>query len=75
MLEAREFEPNRERSKGRFGEHQFYPDVLPPHILQRQRKVGFDLYGLLGIGEEDRESSWRFAGRNFQFFGAPVGMI
>ena len=33
-----------------------YPDVLPPHILQRQRKVGFDLYGLLGIGKEDRQS-------------------
>lgn len=75
VLAKRDAEPHRERSKGKFGEHQFYPDVLPPQILQRQRKVGFDLYGLLGIGKLDRAASWRFAGRNFEFFGAPVGMI
>jgi nitroreductase len=41
----------------------------------RMRKLGKDMYTLLGIPKGDREGSWRQWGRNFQFFGAPVGLI
>ena len=43
--------------------------------LARRRKVGWDLYGLAGIKKGDREKTQKFHSMNFQFFGAPVGMI
>ncbi len=52
-----------------------YPAVWPSPYLERRRKVGWDLYTLLGIarGEYDRITAQR--NRNFEFFGAPVGLI
>lgn len=41
----------------------------------RMRKLGKDMYTLLGIPKGDQEANWRQWGRNFQFFGAPVGLI
>ena len=38
-------------------------------------KVGFDLYGVLGIGRRDVERMREQHDRNFVFFDAPVGMI
>jgi nitroreductase len=37
--------------------------------------VGWDLYGLLGIGRADKEKMHAQHGRNYIFFDAPVGMI
>ncbi|MBM0207608.1 nitroreductase, partial [Micromonospora sp. STR1s_5] len=39
------------------------------------RKVGFDLYGLLGIKRGETEKMKRQHGRNLVFFGAPVGFV
>ena len=52
-----------------------YPAVWPSPYLERRRKVGWDLYTLLGIkrGEHDRITAQR--NRNFEFFGAPVGLV
>jgi nitroreductase len=41
----------------------------------RMRKLGKDMYTLLGIPKGDPAANWRQWGRNFQFFGAPVGLI
>ena len=41
----------------------------------RMRKLGKDMYSLLGIPKGDQAANWRQWGRNFQFFGAPVGLI
>ena len=41
----------------------------------RMRKLGKEMYTLLGIPKGDQEANWRQWGRNFQFFGAPVGLI
>jgi len=41
----------------------------------RMRKLGKDMYTLLGIPKGDQEASWRQWGRNYQFFDAPVGLI
>lgn len=53
----------------------YYPKEFREPYLSRRRKVGWDLYGLLGIarGENDRMHAQH--GRNFTFFDAPVGMI
>lgn len=43
--------------------------------LSRMRKLGKDMYGLLGIPKGDQAATWRQWGRNYQFFDAPVGLI
>jgi hypothetical protein len=37
--------------------------------------VGELLYGSLGIPGEDRLARYRQFARNFEFFGAPVGLL
>jgi nitroreductase len=56
-------------------EFSIYPSAWISPYIDRRRKVGWDLYGLLGIGKGDRELTHRQHARNFKFFDAPVGMI
>ncbi len=56
-------------------EYEYYSDVWREPYLARRRKTGWGLYGVLGIPKGDREASRNYQGRNFEFFGAPVGMI
>ena len=56
-------------------EFPIYPTEWVSPFIDRRRKVGWDLYGLLGIGKGDRSRTHRQHARNFSFFGAPVGMI
>ena len=56
-------------------EYPYYPREWVSPYIDRRRKVGFDLYGLLGIGKGDRDRMQAQHARNFDFFGAPVGMI
>ncbi len=57
------------------GEYDYYPtDWVPPYI-ERRRKVGWDLYGLLGIAKGDKARMHAQHGRNYRFFDAPVGLI
>lgn len=57
------------------GEVRYYPEKWFEPYISRRRKVGWDLYGLLGIGKTDREKMHAQHRRNFRFFDAPVGMI
>ena len=57
------------------GQYRYYPDTWREPYLARRRKIGWDLYGLLGIGRTDRRAMREQHDRNFSFFGAPVGMI
>jgi nitroreductase len=41
----------------------------------RMRKLGKEMYTLLGIPKGDESANWRQWGRNYQFFDAPVGII
>ena len=52
-----------------------YPDQFFEPYLGRRRKVGWDLYGLLGIEKGDKEKMHLQHGRNFKFFDAPVGLM
>lgn len=56
-------------------EVKYYPDEFFEPYLSRRRKVGWDLYGLLGIGKGDAAKMKAQHRRNFRFFDAPVGII
>jgi nitroreductase len=56
-------------------EYAYYPTQWIDPYLARRRKVGWDLYGLLGIGREDKARMHAQHGRNYRFFDAPVGLI
>jgi nitroreductase len=56
-------------------EYAYYPTEWVPPYIDRRRKVGWDLYGLLGIGKGDKPRMHAQHGRNYAFFDAPVGMI
>jgi nitroreductase len=64
---------DRGQSEGR--EFDYYPVEWKDPWLSRRRKIGFDLYSLLGIGKGDKERMHTQTGRNYQFFDAPVGFI
>jgi nitroreductase len=56
-------------------EYAYYPTEWVDPYLARRRKIGWDLYGLLGIGKSDKDRMHAQHGRNYRFFDAPVGMI
>jgi nitroreductase len=56
-------------------EYFYYPRQWFEPYLARRRKLGWDLYGLLDIGKKDYDKMHAQHGRNYTFFGAPVGMI
>ncbi len=56
-------------------EYTYYPTTWREPYLARRRKVGWDLYGLLGIVRGDKAGMSRQHGRNFLFFDAPVGLF
>jgi nitroreductase len=43
--------------------------------LSRRRKIGYDMYALLDIQKGDKPAMWAQHGRNYEFFGAPVGLF
>jgi nitroreductase len=56
-------------------EWNYYPVNWREPFLGRRRKIGWDLYGLLGIRKGDFEATERQHRRNYDFFDAPVGLI
>mgnify|MGYP000184419230 CR=1 FL=1 len=56
-------------------EYAYYPTKWVSPYIERRRKVGWDLYGLLGIGKTDKARMHAQHRRNYEFFGAPVGLI
>ncbi|MCE2918138.1 MAG: nitroreductase [Rubrivivax sp.] len=56
-------------------EYAYYPTEWASPYIDRRRKVGWDLYGLLGIAKTDKARMHAQHGRNFRFFDAPVGLI
>ena len=56
-------------------EYAYYPTQWYSPYLDRRRKIGWDLYGLLGLTKDDKLGMHAQHRRNFQFFDAPVGLI
>ncbi|WP_409032953.1 nitroreductase [Janthinobacterium sp. CG_23.3] len=56
-------------------EYAYYPREWTSPFIDRRRKVGWDLYALLGLTRDDKAGMAAQHGRNYQFFDAPVGFI
>jgi nitroreductase len=53
-------------------EYIYYPKNWVEPYLSRRRKVGFDLYKLVGIARGENEKMHEQHAKNFDFFGAPT---
>lgn len=56
-------------------EYDIYPPGLGEPYRTRRFKAGEDLYATLGIPREDKLARLQQLARNFDFFGAPVGLF
>jgi nitroreductase len=56
-------------------EYAYYPTEWVSPYIDRRRKVGWDLYGLLGITKGDKARMHLQHRRNYEFFSAPVGLM
>jgi nitroreductase len=56
-------------------EYDYYMRTWRSPYIDRRRKLGWDLYSLLGIAKTDKARMHEQLGRNYDFFGAPVGLI
>jgi nitroreductase len=56
-------------------EYAYYATEWKSPFIDRRRKVGWDLYGLLGIAKTDKARMHAQHARNYDFFGAPVGLM
>lgn len=70
MHERRARDPNAECAQ-----YQYYPVNWREPYLSRRRKIGWGLYALCGIKKGETDKMFRQHGRNYDFFGAPVGMM
>jgi nitroreductase len=70
-VQAAHNDPNYPQSE----EYAYYPNQWKSPFIDRRRKVGWDLYGLLGIGKADKARMHAQHQRNYAFFDAPVGLV
>jgi len=56
-------------------EYQYMPSPLREPYMSRKRKIGYSLYELYGIARDDYPARKKAMLRNFEFFGAPVGLF
>jgi len=70
---SRPYAPAKPRGEG--AGYQIYPDPLKEPYYSRRGDVGAQLYRAIGIPREDRPARYRQYARNFEFFGAPVGLF
>ena len=56
-------------------DYAYYPTTWVAPYIDRRRRVGWDLYQLLGIAKTDKDRMHAQYRRNYEFFGAPVGLM
>lgn len=56
-------------------EYPYYPRQWEAPYIDRRRKVGWDLYSLLGLTRDNKAGMAAQHARNYAFFDAPVGLI
>ena len=64
-----------EQARGHTEEYAYYPREWTSPYIDRRRKVGWDLYNLLGLGRDNKADMAAQHARNYAFFDAPVGLI
>lgn len=61
--------------RGEDSEYDIYPADLWEPYRSRRYKCGEDLYATIGVTREDKPARLRQFARNYEFFGAPVGLF
>jgi nitroreductase len=56
-------------------DYNYYTDPIVEPYLARRRECGWGLYGILGIERGEHAKSKAYRATNYNFFGAPVGLI
>jgi nitroreductase len=56
-------------------EYNYYPKQWVAPYVDRRRKVGWDLYALMGLTRDNKAGMQAQHARNYTFFDAPVGLI
>jgi len=56
-------------------EYDIYPKPLADEYKKRRYECGADMYNALAIGKDDLDSRFKQIRQNYNFFGAPLGMI
>ena len=56
-------------------EYDIYPVDLTDPYKARRTKNGNDLYGTIGVGRKDTAGKLQQLAKNWEFFGAPVGVF
>lgn len=64
-----------EQADAHHEEYPYYPREWVSPYVDRRRKVGWDLYSLLGLTRDNKAGMAAQHARNYVFFDAPVGMI
>ncbi|HWT13301.1 MAG TPA: nitroreductase [Allosphingosinicella sp.] len=75
VLKARVSESFAAKPTGEGTEFAVYPPGLGEPWRSRRFRVGEQLYESIGVGREDRPARLRQFARNYDFFGAPVGLF
>jgi hypothetical protein len=65
--------PTRPGRRPHTEEYAYYPREWVSPFIDRRRKVGWDLYALLGLTRDNKAGMAAQHGRNYRFFDAPVG--
>jgi nitroreductase len=68
-------ERRKTKALGEAPEYSIYPPALSEPYKTRRFKIGEAMYGALGIPREDKMARLGFFSKNWEFFGAPVGLI
>jgi nitroreductase len=64
-----------EQARQHTEEYAYYPREWVSPFVDRRRKVGWDLYTLLGLTRDNKAGMAAQHARNYRFFDAPVGLI
>lgn len=56
-------------------EYKVYPPKLKEPYRTRRYELGEQLYELVNVPREDKKTRLKYWARNYEFFGAPVGMF
>ena len=55
--------------------YDYYPAQWVSPYIDRRRKIGWDMYGLLGLTKDNKAGMHEQHAQNYRFFGAPVGLM
>lgn len=65
----------KEHAMGSLPEYHIYPPALTEPYKSRRHRVGEMMYATMNIPREDKMARLKFFAANWEFFGAPVGLI